>query len=134
LSYGPDLNISLEHSSPEDVLASVRRLTYYSPYIVPFSFSSPFLGGTLWDGLSYRTYRRTGPRPAALAHLSGVHDHPLVKEASPRSQHLRIEFKAFDMVGDDQLLAELFHLTFGIVLADARQLSGGAGHPRPAAP
>ena len=93
LSYGPDLNISLEHSSPEDVLASVRRLTYYSPYIVPFSFGSPFLGGTLWDGLSYRTYRRTGPRPAALAHLSGVHDHPLVKEASPRSQHLRIELR-----------------------------------------
>lgn len=129
LSYGPDLNFSRSDSSPEEVLAVVRRLTYYSPYIVPFSFSSPFIGSALWSGLSYRTYRRTGPRPAALAHLTGKHDHPLVKEASPPSQHLRIEFKAFDMISDDRLLNELFHLIVGISLADARDLSGAADMP-----
>ncbi len=129
LSYGPDFNFSRRGGCPEDVIETVRRLTYYSPYLVPFSFSSPIVGGALWEGLSYRTYRRTGPRPAALAHLSGGHDHPLVKEASPPAQHLRIEFKAFDMVADDRLLAELFHLTVGVSLADARDLPGRADIP-----
>jgi hypothetical protein len=129
LSYGPDLNFSRSSASPQEVLETVRRLTYYSAYIVPFSFSSPFVSGTLWKGLSHRTYRRTGPRPAALAHLAGVHDHPLVKEADPPSQHLRIEFKAFDMIDDDRLLAELFHLVVGISIADQRELPGRADAP-----
>ena len=129
LSYGPDLNFSRAGDSPEQVVETVRRLTHYSPYIVPFSFNSPFVGGALWNGLSYRTYRRTGPRPAALAHLAVPHDHPLVKQADPPSQHLRIEFKAFDMVGDDALLAELFHLIFGIAIADADDLPGRADLP-----
>jgi hypothetical protein len=129
LSYGPDLNFSRNGASPQEVLETVRRLTYYSPYIVPFSFSSPFVGGGLWKGLSYRTYRRTGPRPAALAHLSGPHAHPLVKEADPASQHLRIEFKAFDMVDDDRLLGELFHLVLGMSLADRGELPGRADAP-----
>jgi hypothetical protein len=126
LSYGPDLNISFAADSAEKVIERLRRLTYYSPYIVPFSFSSPFLGGQLWRGLSYRTFRRTGPRPAALAHLSGSPRHPLVKEANPPSQHLRIEFKAFDMVAQDQLLEELFNLVLGIALAPDSELPGQA--------
>jgi hypothetical protein len=129
LSYGPDLNFSCSSKSPEQVLEIVRRLTYYSPFIVPFSFSSPFVGGALWDGLSYRTYRRTGERPAALAHLASSHEHPLVKEANPASQHLRVEFKAFDMVADDHLLAELFYLILGISIADPHALPGGADLP-----
>ena len=129
LSYGPDLNFSRRGDTPEAAIETVRRLTYYSPYIVPFSFSSPFVGGALWEGLSYRTFQRTGPRPAALAHLSGGRGHPLVKEADPESQHGRIEFKAFDMVGDDALLAELFHLVFGIAMADAAALPGLADVP-----
>ncbi len=88
------LNFSFSADSPEAIVERLWRLTYYSPYIVPFSFSSPFVGGALRSGLSYRTYRRTGRRPAALEHLSGGPDHPLVKNANPPSQHLRIEFKA----------------------------------------
>jgi hypothetical protein len=129
LSFGPDLNFSRSSDTPEQVLESVRRLTYYSPFIVPFSFSSPVADGTLWEGLSYRTYRRTGLRPAVLAHLLGPHHHPLVKQADPASQHLRIEFKAFDMVDDDRLLGELFHLVLGITMADARELPGSADLP-----
>jgi hypothetical protein len=129
LSYGPDLNFSCARDTPAEVLERVRRLTFYSPWIVPFSFSSPFFAGGLWEGLSYRTHRRTGARPAALAHLSGPNDHPLVREADPPSQHLRIEFKAFDMVADDRLLAELFHLVFGIAIADPRALPAAADLP-----
>lgn len=129
LSYGPDFNFSCPTGSPEAAIATVRRLTWYSPFIVPFSFSAPFVGGQLWEGLSYRTFRRTGPRPAALVHLAAPGDHPLAKRADPPSQHLRIEFKAFDMVGDERLLAELFSLTVGVVLADAAALPGAADIP-----
>ena len=129
LSYGPDLNFSSPGGTAAAALETVRRLTYYSPWIVPFSFSAPFHAGALWEGLSYRTFRRTGPRPAALAHLAGETDHPLVRPADPPSQHLRIEFKAFDMVADDRLLAELFHLVLGIALADPGALPGRADVP-----
>lgn len=126
LSYGPDFNLSLPGDTPDRTLARARRLTWYSPFIVPFSFSAPFLGGRLWEGLSYRTWRRTGPRPAALVHLRPASGHPLVKRADPPSQHGRIEFKAFDMVADDGLLAELFRLVLGIALADPAVLPGEA--------
>lgn len=129
LSFGPDFNFSRAGSSPQAVIDTVRRLTHYSPCIVPFSFNSPLVGGALWEGLSYRTYRRTGPRPAALAHLLAGPAHPMAKKADPSSQHLRVEFKAFDMVGDDRLLAELFHLVLGIALADERDLPGRADFP-----
>jgi hypothetical protein len=50
----------------------------------------------------------------------------LAKAADPPSQHLRIEFKAFDMVADDRLLAELFHFVVAVALADASDLPGSA--------
>lgn len=126
LSYGPDFNFSLAGDAPEQVLERVRRLSWYSPWIVPFSFSAPFAAGGTWEGWSCRTFRRTGPRPAALAHLAGAPRHPLVKEADPPSQHGRIEFKACDMVADDRLMGELFRLVLGVALADARALPGSA--------
>jgi hypothetical protein len=129
LSYGPDLNFSRSGASPKAVIEAARRLTYYSPWIVPFSFSSPFVRSALWEGLSYRTFQRTGPRPAALAHLAGRHPHPLARQADPLSQHGRVEFKVFDMVADDRLLAELFHLVLGIALADAAEVPGTADLP-----
>jgi gamma-glutamyl:cysteine ligase YbdK (ATP-grasp superfamily) len=129
LSFGPDFNFSLRGDTPEGVMEKVRRLTWYSPFIVPFSFASPFAAGALWRGLSYRTWRRTGPRPAALAHLRGAGGRPLAKEADPPSHHLRIEFKAFDMVADDRLLAELFRLVLGIALAEPEALPGRADLP-----
>jgi hypothetical protein len=129
LSFGPDLNFSRRGDTAETAIETARRLTWYSPYIVPFSFSAPFAGGGLWEGLSFRTFQRTGPRPAALVHLAGRHDHPLAKQADPESHHLRIEFKAFDMVDDDALLAELFHLVVGISLADEKELPGCADAP-----
>jgi len=64
LSYGADLNISLAGLSFEQVIDIGRKLTYYSPYIIPLSYSSPFYQGTLWAGLSVRTFVRTGLRPA----------------------------------------------------------------------
>ena len=66
VTYGPDLNISVADLPIESVIDIGKKLTYYSPYIVPFSYSSPFYNGGLWAGLSVRTFIRTGKRPAAL--------------------------------------------------------------------
>jgi len=129
LSYGPDLNVSRAGDTPEQAIACARRLTACAPYIVPFSFSAPFTEGRLWECLSVRTFRRDGRRPAVLVHLAGGGDHPLVKAADPAAQHLRIEFKAFDMVGDERLLGALFHLVFGLALADPALLPDGVDRP-----
>lgn len=57
-----------------------------------------------------------------------------MKEADPASHQLRTEYKAFDMIGDDLLLAELFYLILGISLADVRDLPRGRGPPGRAVP
>ena len=69
VSYGPDLNISMANLSTERLIDIGKKLTYYSPYIIPFSYSSPFYNGGLWEGLSVRTFIRTGKRSATLVFL-----------------------------------------------------------------
>lgn len=121
LTYGPDFNISCQGLSTDTIIDIGRKLTYYSPYIVPFSYSSPFLEGTLWDGLSARTFVRTGIRPAALVYLG---DKAEIQESNPSLTKLakvpeeigRIEFKACDSCSDFAIYAGLFTLLKGLVL------------------
>lgn len=121
LTYGPDLSLSVEGMPAEDVVDAARKLTFYSPYIVPFSFSSPFYQDDVWDGLSIRTYKRTGARPAAMAFIN---DESLMIESSPSltqrarvpAENGRIEFKAFDSCSDFQLYGSLLALLKGLVL------------------
>jgi gamma-glutamyl:cysteine ligase YbdK (ATP-grasp superfamily) len=121
LTYGPDFNISCQGLSTNALIDIGRKLTYYSPYIVPFSYSSPFLEGTLWDGLSVRTFVRTGIRPAALVFLG---DKAEVQDSNPSLTKLarapeeigRIEFKACDSCNDFAIYAGLFALLKGLVL------------------
>lgn len=105
VTWGPDLNLSFPESGTDPaVLAdAAAKLTFYSPYLVPWSFSSPFRDGRVWGGLSARTARRTGARPAALAYLPPdaplmVTDPSLVRHAGIPGEVGRIEFKAFDAV------------------------------------
>jgi hypothetical protein len=65
VTYGPDLNFSIEGLLVEALIDLGRKLTYYNPFIVPWSFSSPFYDGRLWEGFSVRTFHRIGRRPAA---------------------------------------------------------------------
>ena len=67
LSYGPDLNLSRPKASDADAVDLVRKLTFYSPLLVPLSFSSPFQYGRPAGMFSVRTYHRTGRRAAARA-------------------------------------------------------------------
>lgn len=134
VTWGPDLNLSFpEAGSDPAVLAdAAAKLTYYSPYLVPWSFSSPFRDGRPWGGLSARTSRRTGARPAALAYLAPdavlpPSDPSLVRHAGIPGEIGRIEFKAFDAVaaipeeepadgGGPGLLGALLGLLTGLLL------------------
>ena len=95
--------------------------------MVPFSFASPFFQGTLWEGLSVRTFVRTGPRPAALAFVASpddllATDPSLTQLARSEAEVGRIEFKAFDASGDFALYGELLTLLKGLILD--QRLSG----------
>ncbi|MFE7202618.1 glutamate-cysteine ligase family protein [Pseudonocardia alni] len=105
VTWGPDLNLSFPESGtdPGVLTDAAAKLTFYSPYLVPWSFSSPFRDGRPWGGLSARTARRTGARPAALAYLPPgaplpVTDPSLARHAGIPGEVGRIEFKAFDAV------------------------------------
>lgn len=121
LTYGPDLNISLAGLSFEQVIEIGRKLTYYSPYIVPFSYSSPFYQGTLWEGFSVRTFVRTGTRPAVRVFVEKPEQQissvpVLTKIARLPAEVGRIEFKAFDSCDDFSIYAGLLALLKGLVL------------------
>lgn len=132
LTYGPDLNISVADLPIERVIDIGRKLTYYSPYILPFSYSSPFYQGSLWGGLSVRTFIRTGKRPAALVFVEKrtelIHSAPsLTKIARIPAEVGRIEFKAFDSCDDFNIYAALLALLKGLVLDET--LEGRATIP-----
>jgi hypothetical protein len=105
------------------VLDAARKLTHYSPWLVPLSFSSPFRDGAPWGGLSARTHLRTGARPAALVFLGPdaaqiASDPSLTQPARLPAEIGRLEFKAFDAIGDLTLYGELLSLLTGLVLDD----------------
>jgi hypothetical protein len=127
LSYGPDINLSFSEMSIEKSLDVARKLTYYGPYIVPFSFSSPFSGGTRWLGLSKRTYERGGLRPTCKLFTNETLDSQLAYAARIPSEHGRIEFKAFDAITTAELLVACSYLLIGICLD--HQLEARADQP-----
>ncbi|HYW21402.1 MAG TPA: glutamate--cysteine ligase [Nodularia sp. (in: cyanobacteria)] len=121
VTYGPDLNISVADLPIENVIDIGKKLTYYSPYIVPFSYSSPFYNGGLWDGLSVRTFVRTGKRSAALVFVENqeqlINSIPsLTKIARLPAEVGRIEFKACDTCDDFSLYGALLALLKGLIL------------------
>lgn len=134
LTYGPDLSLSVKGLTTERVIDIGKKLTYYSPFVVPFSFSSPFYGGNLWNGLSVRTFVRTGARPAVMVFIDEpeklVKSSPsLTKKARIPAEVGRIEFKAFDSCDDFSLYSGLFVLLKGLVVDQS--LPGRAIVPDP---
>ena len=121
LTYGPDLSLSVKGLTTEHVIDVGKKLTHCSPFIVPFSYSSPFYGGILWNGLSVRTFVRTGARPAAMVFIGEpeklVKSSPsLTKKARIPAEVGRIEFKAFDSCDDFLLYGGLLALLKGLIL------------------
>ncbi|WP_255621030.1 glutamate-cysteine ligase family protein [Pseudonocardia sp. DSM 110487] len=120
-TYGPDLNLSCNGLDEAAIVDVGRKLTYYSPWLVPLSFSSPFRDGGPWGGLSARTAVRTGVRPAALVFLVGPEgqldaDPSLTQVARLPAEVGRIEFKAFDACPHPELYGELLSLLTGVAL------------------
>jgi hypothetical protein len=120
-TYGPDLNLSCADLDATALVDVGRKLTHYSPWLVPLSFSSPFRDGAPWGGLSARTAVRTGVRPAALVFLGADDeqvdaDPSLTQVARLPAEVGRIEFKAFDSCPDPDLYGELLSLLTGLVL------------------
>jgi len=120
-TYGPDLNLSCAGLDAAAVVDVGRKLTHYSPWLVPLSFSAPFRDGGPWGGLSARTQVRTGARPAVLVFLDAGEpqvdaDPSLTQVARIPAEVGRIEFKAFDSCPDPALYGELLSLLTGLVL------------------
>ncbi|MEB3219439.1 MAG: glutamate--cysteine ligase [Nostocales cyanobacterium 94392] len=129
LTYGPDLNISMVGLTTECIIDIGQKLTFYSPYIIPFSYSSPFYQGNLWEGFSVRTFVRTGKRPATMVFVEKQEEliksvPSLTKIARIPAEVGRIEFKAFDSCSNFSLYAGLLALLKGLVLDES--LSGRA--------
>ncbi|MCO1658364.1 glutamate--cysteine ligase [Pseudonocardia sp. S2-4] len=123
VTYGPDLNLSCADLDAEALVDVGRKLTHYSPWLVPLSFSSPFRDGRPWGGLSARTQLRTGARPAVLVFLGPDDaqvpaDPSLTQPARLAAEVGRIEFKAFDACPGQVLYGELLSLLTGLVLDD----------------
>jgi hypothetical protein len=118
LSYGPDINLSSLNWSEQDSLEIAKKLNYYSPFMVPFSFSSPFYSGKTWRGLSKRTYERTWRRPAVKLYTSKKPTSPLEWQTKNSSEVGRIEYKAFDAILSGSLLRALCSLVLGVALSN----------------
>ena len=131
LTQGPDLNLSAAGLTPTQLVDIGQKLTYYSPFIIPFSYSAPFYLGKPW-GLSARTFYRTGARPAAMVFVAKESDlidstPSLTQIARVPAEIGRIEFKAFDSCGDFELYGSLLALLKGLILD--KTLSGRATVP-----
>lgn len=121
LTYGPDISFSHPGFIAAQTVDIARKLTYYSPFIVPFSFTSPFHKGEVWGGQSRRTFYRTGQRPAVLVFTEDTSliepTFPtLVEKARIPAEVGRIEFKAFDCVPAVGMYRALGTLLVGIAL------------------
>jgi hypothetical protein len=135
LTYGPDLNISMAGLAQDLVIEIGKKLTYYSPYIIPFSYSSPFYRSGLWEGLSVRTFVRTGRRPAVMVYMEKPEQlmntiPSLTRIARIPAEIGRIEFKAFDSCDDFSIYAGLLALLKGLILDQS--LLGRTSVPDPA--
>ena len=94
LLYAFHINISQNGNS--DLNDTLKKLNYYLPYIIPFSFSSPFRDGNLFEGLCYRIYELIKYRPLI--------------SIRKRIDTEVIEFRGFDVIGDTNLLRSILFL------------------------
>ncbi|MBO0609234.1 glutamate-cysteine ligase family protein [Myceligenerans salitolerans] len=122
VSFGPDVNLSFPGLNADGVVDLTRKLTHYSPYLVPFSFSSPFFDGGPWGGPSRRTYERTWRRVAARCFVERE-PAPSVEPVfvyRPRvpAERGRIEFKAYDAFLSRAHLLAGAALVLGVCLSD----------------
>lgn len=122
LTFGPDLNISFTDLDDNDVLNIVQKLNYYTPFIIPFSFSSPFYKNKLWIGQSVRCFLRLKIRTAVCGFIKNKNlinkfkKYWLLTENRINPEIRRIEYKAFDTIEDLKIYQGLLALLKGLIL------------------
>lgn len=102
ITFGLHLNISFKNLTKEKLTDIVEKLNYYTPFIIPLSFSSCFLEGKKFKGLSYRNYRRAKNRK--LINIKTIKNTDI------------IEFRAFDSISNKKLLYSIINLVKDIIL------------------
>lgn len=102
MTHGIHVNVSLEGASPDRMEDLVRKLNHYLPAMIPWSFSSPFYAGEVFEGLCSRNYYRADSR--------------CMTELHERAGSFIIEFRGFDGCGDARLLEAVLRLFQGVVL------------------
>lgn len=103
LTYGMHVNISIDSISLQSLKKIKDKINYYMPFIIPFSFSSPFLNSQEFKGLCYRNYKRAETRE--LVNIKQYKDINI------------IEFRAFDACASKELLSALIYLIKAIIKA-----------------
>lgn len=118
VTYGPDVNLSFKEYGVYDLIDKVEKLIFYAPYIIPFSFSSPFSLAKKWAGCSRRTWQREAKRPTCKVYFDQnlKITHPAVYASINKSEHGRIEFKAFDAIPMLDVFYGCCYLLIGILL------------------
>lgn len=101
MAHGMHLTVSIPGHSRARMEDLLRKVNHYVPFLIPYSFSSPFYEGRAFEGLCSRNYYRAGTRQMA--------------SLETRKGGLVLEFRGFDACGDAELLAALLTLFEGFV-------------------
>ena len=115
LTHGLHVNVSVAGYSAEKMQGLVEKINYYTPSLVPWSFSSPFCNGVVFDGLCARNHSRAGTR--SMAGLDNRHGIQV------------LEFRGFDALSDTRLLTALLKLFFGFLMDKSLQGRASAQDP-----
>jgi hypothetical protein len=110
-THGLHVNVSLDHLTKDKLQDRVRKICFYTPSIIPWSYSSPFYRGELFEGLCSRNYYRASSRNMV--------------DLNERLGAYVIEFRGFDACGDFRLLDAVLRLFCGILLDE--ELPGRTG-------
>jgi len=102
ITHGFHVNVSLDGASLERMSGLVEKVNYYTPSLIPWSFSSPFYQGKAFSGLCARNFHR-----AEFREMVGL---------VPRQDVHVLEFRGFDACGDARLLEALLLLYTGLLL------------------
>jgi hypothetical protein len=104
-THGLHVNVSLSDFPLEKMHDLVEKVNYYTPSLVPWSYSSPFYKGQLFDGLCSRNYFRASSRSMV--------------DLNERRGAQVLEFRGFDACGDARLLEAVVELFCGLLLDES---------------
>ena len=105
LTHGLHVNLSVAGCSASKMKDLVEKVNYYTPSLVPWSFSSPFYDGDVFEGLCARNHSRASTRS-----MAGLHERRGVRV---------LEFRGFDAISDSDLLAALLKLFCGFAMEES---------------